>query len=218
MTNSSERGSQEVPLTVKSSSSMQELAFIGFVLLVYLMILQTLTTLDQWGYRWVHLNMMPSLWLMGATLFWVRRFAGNSDYYHAGSRSCWRAGIWIIIASLLLGCIIEFLLPLISLQPVVNLVILVPFAEEYFFRGLVFDHLVRNLGRLSSVLLVSLLFALLHAPQGIFIQMFIFSVLLCLVTLKTKNVLASGTLHLGWNLFVFYYLFQKSLLQMASPI
>lgn len=191
---------------LKTSSSLQELAFIGFVLLVYLVILQAVTILDQWGYRWLHLAMTPSLWLMGATLFWVGRFAGNSGYYHAGSSSGRLRGIGVIIVSLLLGYFIGAS-RLISLQPFVNLVILVPFAEEYFFRGLVFDHLVRNFGRFSGVMLVSALFAMLHAPQGIFIQMFIFSVLLCLVTLKTKNVLVGSILHLVWNFMVFCHFF-----------
>lgn len=226
MTELCDSNREEITPVPRCSPAMLELAFIGFVLVVYFMILQFLTTLDQWGYRWVYLNMTPSLWLLGATLFWVKRYGGNSDYFHAGSKACRRAGIGIIIVSLIVCFFVEIFLSVISLsgdymkefQTVANLVILVPFAEEYFFRGLVLDHLVRNLGKFSGVMLVSVLFGFLHAPQGIFIQMFIFSLLLCLVTLKTKNVLASGTLHLGWNLFVFYHFFQKALLLWASPL
>lgn len=214
----------DVPRPPRRPAAAQELAFVGFVLLGYLLTLQAVSNLAAWGYRWAILNLMPSLWMLCATLCWTRRFAGASDYFHAGSKAGRRSGVAIIILSLLFCLFVEVIVSsTISYgdtarryRTVVNLVILVPFAEEFFFRGLALDHLARCLGRGAGVALVSVLFALMHAPQGVFIQMFILSALLCLVTLKTRNVLVSATIHLGWNLMVFYHQFANYISEMAA--
>jgi membrane protease YdiL (CAAX protease family) len=85
------------------------------------------------------------------------------------------------------------------LASMISLVVLVPLAEELFFRGALFDHLILNVGRIAAVILVSLLFGLLHAPQGTFVPMVALSLILCGVTLAFRSVLAAIAVHAAWN-------------------
>lgn len=78
---------------------------------------------------------------------------------------------------------------------------LIPLAEEAFFRGALLGLLRQRLGAPAALALVSLMFGLLHMPQGwpVALAMTVLSVMLCLVVLSSGSVLWAVALHLGWN-------------------
>lgn len=82
---------------------------------------------------------------------------------------------------------------------VLTIGVLAPLAEEFFFRGHLLSHIGRNLGKWPAALLVSILFAFLHAPQGHGLLMGVFSLALCAVTLRTRTLLWAIGFHAFWN-------------------
>jgi membrane protease YdiL (CAAX protease family) len=91
-------------------------------------------------------------------------------------------------------------------------IIVAPFAEEVFFRGLLFPALTRRTGALASLLLTSLLFGAIHADQlsGAWIQIACIVLVGCVLTaIRWRfHSLASSTLvHAGYNGVLFVALF-----------
>ncbi len=66
--------------------------------------------------------------------------------------------------------------------------VVVPLAEELYFRGLLLEHLRRGFGPIAAVVLCSLLLALLHMPAGTMFGAAVLSLLACVVTLRIANV------------------------------
>lgn len=96
------------------------------------------------------------------------------------------------------------------IQTLIFIVIIMPFLEEFFFRGILFDDIKRVLGNIGAILLTSILFILIHVKNftinpmhesialmlpGIFIYVYL--------KLKTNNFLVSYVAHLTHNLTVF---------------
>jgi membrane protease YdiL (CAAX protease family) len=79
------------------------------------------------------------------------------------------------------------------------MLLIVPLAEEFYFRGLLFEHLRRGVGTVRAVLFSSLLFALLHAPSGGLISTGILALLACLLVLIDGLVVHAVVLHVAWN-------------------
>lgn len=81
------------------------------------------------------------------------------------------------------------------------LALLVPLAEELFFRGMLLTALSERWGGALGSVLVSLLFAWLHLPQGssIALAMLGLSLVLCALALITRTTLWAVALHMGWN-------------------
>ncbi len=79
------------------------------------------------------------------------------------------------------------------------LVLLVPVAEELYFRGILLERLAASFGPVTAVGAVGPLFGLLHWPQGLLLPMTVLSIVLCAVALATRSVLWAVTLHVGWN-------------------
>jgi len=79
-----------------------------------------------------------------------------------------------------------------------------PFAEEFYFRGLLFPALQRRVGTTASVLITSLFFALIHAsqvanslgPVGILL---IVGLLLTIIRARTGSLAASFVFHVAYN-------------------
>lgn len=181
----------------------RDFAFGGFVLAAYLVILGAINSAGLTR-RWPAMQLLPSLWMLGATIYWTRR-GGALGYFGIRTRTSLVAAIGAAALSLALYAIAARLPRPELVRAIANVVILAPFAEEYFFRGMTLGVFVESCGRLAGALLASALFALMHAPQGIFVQMFVMSLILCAAVLKTKNVLAAVAIHLGWNMIVVYY-------------
>ena len=71
-----------------------------------------------------------------------------------------------------------------------------PFLEELFYRGLMFEHLSRNLGVILAMLITSAFFTVQHLPhQGWQISHIFFSIGMCVLYLIFKNLLLQISFH-----------------------
>lgn len=81
-------------------------------------------------------------------------------------------------------------------------VVLVPFIEEFFFRGIVYTYIRNRRGMISSTILCTLFFAFVHSYLSFYIW-YVFvvyiSVVLCLVYEKTRSVLYCTIIHGSLN-------------------
>jgi membrane protease YdiL (CAAX protease family) len=83
-------------------------------------------------------------------------------------------------------------------------VLIAPFAEELFFRGLLFPAIVRHTGPLAALLLTSLAFGAVHSQQlgGAWSQVALLAFVgfvLTLVRWRYHSLAASTLLHVGYN-------------------
>ncbi len=82
------------------------------------------------------------------------------------------------------------------------LLLVIPFAEELFFRGVLLSWFHKLFKRSSiAVISLSLLFGALHLLNGIraSIAAFVLSLALGAITVKTKSLLWPVAIHSGWN-------------------
>jgi uncharacterized protein len=85
----------------------------------------------------------------------------------------------------------------------VAVVIFAPLFEETFFRGFLFKGLKESaVGAVGTILLTSLLWALLHLQYNIFgmAQIFVLGLVFGAIRLKTNSLWAPLSLHVFWNL------------------
>ena len=90
--------------------------------------------------------------------------------------------------------------------------LIAPFAEELFFRGLLFPVLVRKMGFAIGVGITAFTFALIHASQlgwswaalGV---LCVVGLVLTLVRAKANSLAASVIVHFGYNGFIFALIF-----------
>jgi len=87
-------------------------------------------------------------------------------------------------------------------------IVVAPFCEELFFRGLLFPVLRQRLGMLAALVLTSGLFAIIHASQlgrswAAVSVLFVVGVVLTLVRAKTDSLASSVLVHSGYNLALF---------------
>jgi len=151
---------------------------------------------------WARL-LVPSLWLLGTGALWLRWRPIAVELVRGGRRT---GGPALLCGVLALGLLAASAWWPVrsghSVAPLLQslcLVLLVPTAEELFFRGLLLDQLRRGFGLPVAVVGVSALFGLLHAPQGAFWPMAVLSMVLCAVTGLTASVLWAAVLHVAWN-------------------
>ena len=90
--------------------------------------------------------------------------------------------------------------------------LLAPFAEEVFFRGLLFPALARKSSVLLSIGVTSFLFALLHGSQlgwswGPLLLLFTVGVILTVMRAWTGSVAASALVHVSYNVTLFAFLY-----------
>jgi membrane protease YdiL (CAAX protease family) len=179
-----------------------EASSLGLILVAYLLLLMGIRRLD--GLAGFYLGALaPSLWLLGATLLGRRRRLALGGGPRAATMA-WLCGA--ACGVLVLFAVFSF--PAAARVGGIHdtvarlaLVLLVPVAEELYFRGALLEHLVRTTGRAPAVLLTSALFGFLHLPQGLVVGgvMLALAVGLCLVALRGRSVLWAVALHLVWN-------------------
>lgn len=90
--------------------------------------------------------------------------------------------------------------------------LLAPFAEEVFFRGLLFPALARKTSAVFSIVVTSFLFALLHGSQlgwswGPLLLLFAVGATLTIVRAFTGSVASSSLVHVSYNLTLFIFLY-----------
>jgi membrane protease YdiL (CAAX protease family) len=88
-----------------------------------------------------------------------------------------------------------------ALAHALPLVLLVPLAEELYFRGALLEHLHRNLGRWPAMVSSSALFGALHLPQGLLVAASMAGLAFPLAWAATRSgsVAWPIALHLLWN-------------------
>lgn len=88
-----------------------------------------------------------------------------------------------------------------------TLVVMAPVAEEVLFRGYLFGKLRKYASLWVSILITSLLFAIVHFQWNVGIDVFVLSIVLCLLRVYTGSLWASILLHMLKNGVAFYFLF-----------
>ena len=154
----------------------------------------------------------PGLFLLSAAcllvLGWwhMRRFGIALSLAPARSRGwAWPA---MFALGLLAMLILSACMPLdpksgsvMSLAASLHLLLLVPLSEEFFFRGLLLDHLRRAFSPVRAILLCSLFFALLHLPVGSVLVAGVLSLVGCALVLRSGGLGYTIQLHVAWNAF-----------------
>jgi membrane protease YdiL (CAAX protease family) len=183
------------------------------VLLIYLLVLKGCTMLPGFRVASLASAVLPSLWLLTASLVLWHRWHPTPALFSGGRHKA----VW---AGLLAGSALLLVTGLTVLSQgnqgpawqtaapaatTAAMILLVPAAEEIYFRGLLLDHLKSSVGSLTAAALVSLLFGLLHLPSGMSWPMTGLSLVLCLSVLVTGTVLWAVGFHLLWNVASLYY-------------
>lgn len=148
--------------------------------------------------------MVPIGWLLVATLFLIKRQRINLFSLFGQPRTVL---LVVITAGALLGVILFALIgpdvnqriTAITFINYLIIILVVPVAEELFFRGLLLDHLKETMGIVASIAIITLLFGLVHVHQGLLIPMALLSFMLCIAALLSKTVVSCIILHTGWN-------------------
>lgn len=89
----------------------------------------------------------------------------------------------------------------------ISLVIVAPFAEEVLFRGYLFGKLRKYAPLWLSILITSLLFAVVHFQWNVGLDVFALSIVLCLLRVVSGSLWPSIMLHMLKNGVAFYFLF-----------
>jgi membrane protease YdiL (CAAX protease family) len=89
----------------------------------------------------------------------------------------------------------------------ISLVIVAPLAEEILFRGYLLGKLRKYAPLWLSILITSALFALVHFQWNVAIDVFVLSVVLCVLRVYTGSLWASILLHMLKNGVAYYFLF-----------
>lgn len=89
--------------------------------------------------------------------------------------------------------------PLSFILEVISSVILAPILEELFFRGVLFNRLKIRTGIIAAMVISSALFAIGHEFGGI-TSAFVFGICMCIIYLKTDNILMTMSIHFLNNL------------------
>jgi uncharacterized protein len=78
-----------------------------------------------------------------------------------------------------------------------------PIAEEFIFRGLLLNRLIKKTNMWGGILISSVLFSVSHMDFDILIGTFLFGIIASLLYLKTKNLMVPILLHMLHNSIVF---------------
>ncbi len=145
--------------------------------------------------------LLPSVWLLVTSTVWLRVRPMEHLVPWGGARAM---GLALLCGGLAVGvgAFAHYWPPAVAdspLLPGLALVLLVPLAEELFFRGVMLDQLARAVGRLAAVAVGGLVFGLLHQPQGLMVPMTVLALVLGAAALASRSVLWAVALHLAWN-------------------
>lgn len=99
----------------------------------------------------------------------------------------------------------------------IALVIIPPIAEEMLFRGYVFSRLRAKMGFVSTAIVTSLLFGVVHLQWNVGVDVFALSLVLCYLREYTGRIWAGVALHMIKNGVAFVLLFlYPDILQLLS--
>lgn len=83
-------------------------------------------------------------------------------------------------------------------------VIIAPFAEELYFRGLLFTVLKQNLGLVGGIVVSGIVFGLLHFDLPRFLPLMVGGMALAILYHKSKSLYAPMIAHGVWNALMFF--------------
>ncbi len=146
----------------------------------------------------------PNLLFIGVSAWWIAA-SGIGFQIRRGAR---RSGLGL--GSVLFCAVLMFAMTLFwpdrrgpGVTPyTLGLLLLVPVAEELFFRGVLLDFFRRKLSNgVLAAMAVSAIFGLAHLPQGltVAVTLGVLGLVLALVTLATGSLIWPAALHLAWN-------------------
>ncbi|MDL2246291.1 CPBP family intramembrane metalloprotease [Methanobrevibacter sp. OttesenSCG-928-K11] len=109
----------------------------------------------------------------------------------------------IIVSDLFLDSLSYSIIPSLKiigvLSGIISSVIIAPLFEELLFRGIILQKLNKRLGIIVSILISSILFGIIHDLGGIF-SAFIFGICMCILYIKSNNILVPIFAHALNNL------------------
>lgn len=91
----------------------------------------------------------------------------------------------------------------------ISVCLFTPFAEEFFFRGLIFNRFNKRLSIVISAVLTSVLFALAHGQLNVGLDTFFFGIALVLLRVQTKSIYPGVALHMAKNILAFSVILKK---------
>ncbi len=81
-------------------------------------------------------------------------------------------------------------------------ILLIPIVEELFFRRYLYNYLKKkNVRKVFSIIITSILFSMIHPTFPSLILSFFWGIILCTIYANTGSILFSITLHVGYNFF-----------------
>ncbi len=89
----------------------------------------------------------------------------------------------------------------------ISLVVIAPVAEEILFRGYLLGKLRKHLPLWTAILITSLLFAIVHFAWNVGVDVFVLSLVLCVLRVVSGSLWPSILLHMFKNGLAFYLLF-----------
>ena len=89
----------------------------------------------------------------------------------------------------------------------ITLVIVAPVAEELLFRGYLFGKLRKHAPLWASILITSVLFGLVHMQWNVGLDVFVLSIVLCLLRVMSGSIWPAILLHMLKNGIAYYFLF-----------
>ena len=113
----------------------------------------------------------------------------------------------------------EYIDPITFFFDALTSIIFAPILEELIFRGVLFNRLKIRIGIIGAMLISSGIFAIGHEFGGI-LSAFLFGLCMCIIYLKTDNILMTMSIHFLNNLVAVFleaggldaYLFQMPML------
>ena len=149
-------------------------------------------------------TILPNAWLILVAYGWHRLFGLNEIAWQGGKKTA--LSLFIATAILGLNTAMALLWPVRQQHPLLTydiaIVLLVPVAEELFFRGVLFDYFVfKTQRRVIAIIGTALIFGALHLPWGVGIATAMTILGLCLAWLasSTKTLIGPIVIHIGWN-------------------
>ena len=88
-----------------------------------------------------------------------------------------------------------------------TLIFIIPFAEEFMFRGFLFTGFRSRLPFWAAALGVSALFGLVHGQWNVGLDVFVMSLVACYLVEKTKSLWPAIFLHMFKNMVAFYLVY-----------
>ena len=125
----------------------------------------------------------------------------------------------------MLDPVVEYMDPMTFLFDAISSIIFAPILEELMFRGVLFNRLKIRIGIVAAMIISSAIFAIGHDFGGI-ISAFLFGMCMCIIYLKTDNILMTMSVHFINNFVAVFleaggldaYLFQMPLLPITLLI